>query len=1310
MRAMQPRNPAARPAGVTPDDKPLPTAPDFPDPPRHAESWTRRPYANLLPDRWVVAGYTDTAKIFTAVGATIPDKLTAGPSPDDDGPAPPPGGTDALQVIDADMRWLIDFNAALANGMAVRVPLAAGVPTAFARLIVVGLRSTLDADESVQALSDLFDAHHFTSGLSLVRRGTPTNNTDDAPSGYGSSDPGYARSFAAETRGPLFAPGSGAAGDVASRAFGVDTTVFANSQWAAEPIEPAAQAMSTALWPGTWGYFLEHRLAGVVSDQELADVRAHFIRHVRGGGPLPSLRVGKQPYGLLPVTSLDLWKPLDDSDLGARPVAVLQNLRAAFRRALVNVPRVGATSDPDQDLLSVLRMEANSSRYAVRHMLGAMYANNFWAFAGAPLDASWWQAQAAAAASAVAVPGLPANTPQSVSVYTSTARQLDDKPLVQSGPPSADGAPAPSYIAALAAANVATLRANTIVPAGQRTMLYDLLRHGLLLAYGTAGYRMLLRAGLATPADRLEPELIDIVPDQQTATVWRQLERTIPAVTGTQTVREYLDDPAHETNPDAAELADMRRSLRALAGYGRDRLELLFPETLDVASHRFDAWATSLATRRLDAVRTRKPKGAIVGGYGWIENLAPAQAPTSDGYIHTPSATHAVAAAILASGYLTHRGAGSQNPFAIDLSSERVRLANRLMQGVRQGQTLAALLGYELERALQDERLSPYVARFRKLAPLPSTPTAPQEISEAVGANNVVHGQRILTMWATKDPLFQALRTPANVDDFKKIDAIFRRIDGLVDALGDVLIANSVYQVAQGNFNRTGLTLDGVLQGLPLPEQEVIHTSRTGTTLMHRVLATIDASSVATPAWTTNLFQARASAERCLNAWVAKQLPDPAKVTCRATYGAGGTPRVVALSELELSPLDAVLIEAAELQQRLIYHLVATRPAGIAEDAAITVNTARDPAARGVLSFDEFIAAAGAVRATLAVARPLTAADLVVPEENGNSAIDAGELRARGDAAVAALRSAHDALTQLIANAAGAPADQMSTALMRAAHFGLAGAVPQPRRLADQVKAAEADVAARLSKVDDLTSAFNRAAAAPAAVLDFETNRLRAVFGPNFTVLPRFTVVNADELRIAFGASDALLANRKLEAVSWFTRACLARDRLVRLSDVLRFEEMLLGTVAKFTVGQLPFVAGDSWIGLPNRAGAESAGKLSLVACGPLQVAANRPVAGLVFDEWSEVIPRARETTGLALHYDRPSSRPPQAVLVAAAPDMTRPWGLDTLEAILLETLELGKLRLVDQDAMAELDHFLPALTFAINAADDTVTADLRVR
>jgi hypothetical protein len=61
-------------------------------------------------------------------------------------------------------------------------------------------------------------------------------------------------------------------------------------------------------------------------------------------------------------------------------------------------------------------------------------------------------------------------------------------------------------------------------------------------------------------------------------------------------------------------------------------------------------------------------------------------------------------------------------------------------------------------------------------------------------------------LWKTKAPQFQALRTPANAADFTVIDHFFAKLDGMVDALGDMLVANSVHQVAQGNFNRTGLT------------------------------------------------------------------------------------------------------------------------------------------------------------------------------------------------------------------------------------------------------------------------------------------------------------------------------------------------------------------------------------------------------------------------------------------------------------------------------------------------------------------------
>ena len=71
------------------------------------------------------------------------------------------------------------------------------------------------------------------------------------------------------------------------------------------------RAMNTALWQVGWGYFLSNRIgteAGLTrADLEWA--RRHFLDCVRSFGPFPALRCGAQPYGVLPVTSLDLWQP-----------------------------------------------------------------------------------------------------------------------------------------------------------------------------------------------------------------------------------------------------------------------------------------------------------------------------------------------------------------------------------------------------------------------------------------------------------------------------------------------------------------------------------------------------------------------------------------------------------------------------------------------------------------------------------------------------------------------------------------------------------------------------------------------------------------------------------------------------------------------------------------------------------------------------------------------------------------------------------------------------------------------------------------
>ena len=84
--------------------------------------------------------------------------------------------------------------------------------------------------------------------------------------------------------------------------------------------------MNTALWQTTWGYFLLQMLGvGAANENPLTDdditwARGHFIDYVRATGPLPALRIGKQPYGILPVTLLNAWQPPADQQKSIRRV------------------------------------------------------------------------------------------------------------------------------------------------------------------------------------------------------------------------------------------------------------------------------------------------------------------------------------------------------------------------------------------------------------------------------------------------------------------------------------------------------------------------------------------------------------------------------------------------------------------------------------------------------------------------------------------------------------------------------------------------------------------------------------------------------------------------------------------------------------------------------------------------------------------------------------------------------------------------------------------------------------------------------
>jgi hypothetical protein len=211
--------------------------------------------------------------------------------------------------------------------------------------------------------------------------------------------------------------------------------------------------------------------------------------------------------------------------------------------------------------------------------------------------------------------------------------------------------------------------------------------------------------------------------------------------------------------------------------------------------------------------------------------------------------------------------------------------------------------------------------------------------------------------------------------------------------------------------------------------------------------------------------------------------------------------------------------------------------------------------------------------------------------------------------------------------------------------------------------------------------------------------------------LPRFTAGNADDLEKALAASTAIQDNDPTAVETWFRRAAHVRDGIARLDTALSYAEALgAGTRLNLSIAQLPFADHDRWAGLPLKPGQPlPASRFSLVVQSDQALGINGPLAGLLIDDWVEVVPGTSEVTGLVFQYDQPDSSAPQSILLAIPPDPDQPWNLWSLQQVLVETLDLARLRTVDPDALAKVGHYLPALYFAVNPAGDTISTDFAV-
>ena len=1130
------------------------------------DSWSEAPKSYVMPDRFAIRLYRFNDLVKEAWGNPIPHPLIVGPNPY-------PLEESEGSLFDAESSWISDFDKAVDAGMALRIDLAPDdIDNGFTRVIALGVKASADISEKgAEYLANIIEAHHYAEGFSFVSQGTPTNNTTAEKSGLSSQDEGYSESYQVEQGLPLIT------GEVVdrekdgariARALGISWELFDHIKNADRKEHKEAGDMQTALWPATWGYFLETMISQGVKlpiKDWIETIRKHFVEFVRGRCPYPAIRAGTMPYGILPTSAFSKWQwtdgELENDPLTIKVIkglnSVLQKLHGMWKIMADDperVPRAGGSTDPEKELIQILGMDAASIGCRVRPVTTDAYVNVLLYYLVRELGGG----------------SLPLGLDQRVALAD------QKKWLEQWWKDFSDG-------------KEECRRVLSELGWGEFPFVLHTVPWG-------SGYESDVPLVSDTTISDIQnlPE-----PPTKDSLLYSLLKHAFAV--------EEIKNPGDANR--------VRNILVRLALLSPANLEQLLCETLDLSTHRLDAWITSQATRRLDHLRTAgealENVGIYLGAFGWLEDLKPSGGQEEGGgYIHGPSISHAATAAVLRSAYLSHAGKENAEAMAVDLTSERVRRALWLLDGMREGQTLSALLGYQFERGLHENyrgtglELDQFISPFRNLYPLKAgkeTEMQEGESEETVAARNVVDGLSLLEAWQKNEIPFGQPDKELPAVGTSEHKAVVQELDSLdetVDALGDLGLAESVYHSVMGNYDRAGALLDAVAGSGRPPEPEVIRTPRGGINLKHRaaILFTGDPADIGN--WPST---PRGEAEPHLNAWAAALLGDPGKIKCRVHYTVEAS-ETIGAADLSIGPLDFLSLcttpamgEATELEQRIAY--IARLRMGLGKDAALRIEFQRDDyLSADEKTFPEVLELGRRALEIFSNARHLTPGDLHLPEEAETSSAVAfddstyDELQSR--ITTDDKRGARDAMEKAKDDLVAAyDADDMAAVRSAAATLSLFG-VPdsvldsatetEKQQVLEQVRyeAIKTAVNDRLKKCDEQLAA---AAGAPEGI-PFLMDAIKALFGRSFTALPLFNAPNKDELsRVLDAANTTTLLDGE---DTWWPNLWLQQVAHTH-PNVRRFETMMMLGQAlsqadlNLRIGQLPYKENDRWLALP---------------------------------------------------------------------------------------------------------------------------------
>jgi hypothetical protein len=1326
--------------------------------PRVATSEAPEPArARLLPDRWAVVGYLGGRPVRTWWSKPVERDLAMAPALVDLGDEE--GVRSWLDV--QDLRWIHDFDTAVDVGMAVDIALTEldveqrrQIETeGFSTLLVLGLQQT-DRSDGAKGLRNLLRAQRFTRGIDFVAQGTPTNNTDTVVSGVSVNAPDLNALRKAELDGESV-EGNGrdglsesaemfhfAAADAASAALGMQQSVLDRLAGAANYELRRAAAMNRCLWPASLGHYFNTMFGDVVSDGDLGWLQGWFVDFVRGAGPLPTLRIADVPYGLLPVTPLvrrdpatnaqrleqvvlDLWAHWDRSrqlsaltldpdatDVGAHATPV-DNVEV-LAQLLASVPH------PTQLLLR--RTDPQQSEYAAKY--GARIFMLAWACLRAPDedgdayfdldDNEMWQEWLVIDQRLKDARDLRAQ----IDALEDMKSYLDDRTANAPAIVQRSFAKEWSRYTRSHLLDFLEEHDRRIEPAwdlglgsGASSVMADEDDPATFFAfYATDEEATPWATSLVAPGH--EPSDIDAIVawlDELIAVIDGGGEAPDPA-TELPLLRQLCSRSVAVVAPGAA--SELRAGLRQLRTMVAERavsdpvseLERLMRETLGLSAHRLDAWVTSLAARRLGHKRTRRRRGLHLGAYGLLVDVAPRQAGASEGYVFAPTLDHANTAALLRSGWAAFGGRATSSPLAIDLSSERLRRARYLVEGVRRGQALSELLGSRFERRLHEAELDHWTSDIREVV-LDATgdPSPP---------NRVVDGLVLARAYApdaTADEAAVATAVDARVtSDQRRVHAVLDELVADLDSVADGLLTQAVHSLARGDDAVASATLSATGSGDgPLPPLDVAKQPRIAQVITHRVALLLQHDLPASR-WPGAASSGRALASPELERWLSTVLLDPRSLTFEATVRdeEGQQTQVVALADTRLAAIDLVALSAGgKLQGYLEAHAATLWDSS----GTTTIDAGRHTAVGDDdVSIDEQLLGVRPLRNLLWQSRHLHAADLVPPDEEPTldetnpQAIDVaalGGLLADGREALQLGGSALE--LALPEEGDDTPRGDIANAMLGLIGFPLARQLPSGNdTLVEDGRGLLAAVEERLSalsqrELDEADASTEWTDAEHAEAL---LSRLRVLVGPRMPIAPRFTPVNTPTLASSRDESPSRLGGT-LGVSQWLDRVAAVRPAMQKMQRAIHMLEAVADDLVVRHVDsvQLPFVSSEPWAASakPSDDDARLCG-LGICSGGEAYRLDDGAARGLILDSWTESIPLDTATAGVAVHFDAPSARAPQAILLAVVEDETG-FSFSTVRDLVHQTLDLAKLRAVGPQTLVGLGQFLPATYLAGN-------------